>query len=79
MARGVGQAGDPRDAGGGGEVRISEHWILVLGLLMMAAGFVMLHRLIGPQSEPAACEVGPMEAAQCRAQGLRRNREGEWK
>jgi hypothetical protein len=76
---GVGAAGDSGDAGGGGEMRISEHWILILGLLMMAVGFVLLHRLIGPQNEPAACEVGPMEAAQCRAAGLERQPNGEWK
>lgn len=60
-------------------MRISEHWILVIGLLMMAAGFVLLHRLIGPQNEPAACEVGPMEASQCRAAGLERQPDGSWK
>jgi hypothetical protein len=60
-------------------MRISEHWILVAGLLLIAAGFVMLHLLIGPQNEPAACEVGPMEAAQCRAAGLERQPNGEWK
>lgn len=60
-------------------MRISEHWILVLGLLMMAVGLLILHRLIGPQNEPAACEVGPMEAAQCRAAGLERQPDGSWK
>jgi hypothetical protein len=60
-------------------MRISEHWILVAGLLMMAVGFVLLHRLIGLQNEPTACEVGPMEAAQCRSCGLRQQPNGEWK
>jgi hypothetical protein len=60
-------------------MRISEHWILVAGLLMMAAGFVFLHLLIGVPSESAACEVGPMEAAQCRAAGLERQPDGRWK
>lgn len=59
-------------------MRISEHWILVLGLLMMAAGFVMLHLLLGTPSDPAVCEVGPMEAAQCRAAGWRRGDDGRW-
>ena len=42
------------------------------------AGLVMLHALIGPQNEAAACEVGPMEAAQCRAAGWRRGDDGRW-
>lgn len=60
-------------------MRISEHWILVLGLLMMAAGLLCLHALIGVPSEPAACEFGPMEASQCRANGLERQPDGRWK
>lgn len=60
-------------------MRISEHWALIAALILFAAGLVCLHRLIGVPSEPAACNVGPMEAAQCRAQGLRRNKDGEWK
>jgi hypothetical protein len=60
-------------------MRISEHWILVAGLLLIAAGFVMLHLLIGVPSEPTACTVGPMEASQCRAAGLERQPNGEWK
>lgn len=59
-------------------MRISDEWILVIGLLMMIAGLVMLHALIGPQNEAAACEVGPMEAAQCRAAGWRRGDDGRW-
>lgn len=60
-------------------MRISEHWILVLGLLMMVVGFILLHLLIGVPSDPAACEVGPMEASQCRANGLERQPDGRWK
>lgn len=60
-------------------MRISEHWILAAGLLLIVAGLLCLHALIGVPSEPTACEVGPMEAAQCRAAGLERQPDGSWK
>lgn len=60
-------------------MKISEHWVLIAALILFAAGLVCLHRLIGVPSEPTACNVGPMEASQCRAYGLQRQPNGEWK
>lgn len=60
-------------------MKISEHWILIAALVLIAAGLFCLHQLLGVPSDPAACNVGPMEAAQCRSRGLSRDGEGNWK
>ena len=41
---------------------------LVVFLVLVIAAALILNDVAGVPSEPAACEVGPMEAAQCRAQ-----------
>lgn len=60
-------------------IKISQHWFLIVGVVLIVAGLIALDRLIGVPSEPAACDAGPMEAAQCRSRGLERDTEGNWK
>ena len=42
---------------------------LIVFVALVIAAALLLNDTAGVPSEPAACEVGPMEAAQCRAQG----------
>jgi hypothetical protein len=60
-------------------MKLNEHWILLAAALFFVLGLICLNQLIGVPSEPAACDAGPMEAAQCRAQGMTRDGKGNWK
>jgi len=53
---------------------------IVFFLLIFAAcvGIIILAFAIAGEPDPARCDIGPMEAAQCRSWGLHRTAEG-WK